>query len=133
MGIKSFSEYVTEATKEVTFTFGRYNPPTIGHEKLFDAVKKNARSGAYRIYTSKSQDAKKNPLEFKDKVKFVRKMFPKHARSIIADKSIKTAIEVATDKELVATFEALCAAVNAGELDAAIDAASNQLRSGFTK
>ena len=45
----------------------------------------------------------------------------------------KTAIEVATAKELVATFEALCAAVNAGELDAAIDAARNQLRSGFTK
>jgi hypothetical protein len=45
----------------------------------------------------------------------------------------KTAIEVATAKELVATFETLCAAVNAGELDAAIDAASNQLRSGFTK
>ncbi len=45
----------------------------------------------------------------------------------------KTAIEVATAKELVATFEALCAAVNSGELDAAIDAASNQLRSGFTK
>ena len=45
----------------------------------------------------------------------------------------KTAIEVSTAKELVATFEALCAAVNAGELDAAIDAVSNQLRSGFTK
>ena len=45
----------------------------------------------------------------------------------------KTAIEVATAKELVATFETICAAVNAGELDAAIDAASNQLRSGFAK
>ena len=69
MSIQSFSDFLTEATKEVTFTFGRYNPPTIGHEKLFDAVKKQARSGAYRIYTSKSQDSKKNPLEFKDKIK----------------------------------------------------------------
>ena len=94
MGIKSFSEYVTEATKEVTFTFGRYNPPTIGHEKLFDAVKKNARSGAYRIYTSKSQDAKKNPLEFKDKVKFVRKMFPKHARAVMGDPDIRTVFDI---------------------------------------
>ncbi|WP_206600299.1 DUF6641 family protein [Chromobacterium sphagni] len=45
----------------------------------------------------------------------------------------KTAIEVATAKELVTTFETICAAVTAEELDAAIDAASNQLRSGFTK
>jgi len=96
MSIKSFSDFLTEATKEVTFTFGRYNPPTIGHEKLFDAVKKQARSGAYRIYTSKSQDSKKNPLEFKDKIKFVRKMFPKHARAIMGDKNIRTVFDIVT-------------------------------------
>ena len=96
MSIQSFSDFLTEATKEVTFTFGRYNPPTIGHEKLFDAVKKQARSGAYRIYTSKSQDSKKNPLEFKDKIKFVRKMFPKHARAIMGDKDIRTVFDIAT-------------------------------------
>jgi len=45
----------------------------------------------------------------------------------------KPAIEAATAKELVATFETLCAAVIADELDTTIDAASNQLRSGFTK
>jgi hypothetical protein len=96
MSIQSFSDFLTEATKEVTFTFGRYNPPTIGHEKLFDAVKKQARSGAYRIYTSKSQDSKKNPLEFKDKIKFVRKMFPKHARAIMGDKDIRTVFDIVT-------------------------------------
>lgn len=96
MSIKSFSDFLTEATKEVTFTFGRYNPPTIGHEKLFDAVKKQARSGAYRIYTSKSQDSKKNPLEFKDKIKFIRKMFPKHARAIMGDKNIRTVFDIVT-------------------------------------
>jgi len=96
MSIKSFSDFLTESTKEVTFTFGRYNPPTIGHEKLFDAVKKQARSGAYRIYTSKSQDSKKNPLEFKDKIKFVRKMFPKHARAIMGDKNIRTVFDIVT-------------------------------------
>ena len=96
MSIKSFSDFLTEATKEVTFTFGRYNPPTIGHEKLFDAVKKQARSGAYRIYTSKSQDSKKNPLESKDKIKFIRKMFPKHARAIMGDKNIRTVFDIVT-------------------------------------
>ena len=94
MSIKSFSDFLTEETKEVSFAFGRFNPPTIGHEKLFEYLKKVSRSGAYRIYASKSQDPKKNPLAFKDKVKFLRKMFPKHARNIMSDKDVRTALEV---------------------------------------
>jgi hypothetical protein len=94
MQIKSFSDYLVEDTKEITFVFGRFNPPTIGHEKLFDQTKKLARSGTYRIYGSKSQDAKKNPLDFKTKVKFLRKMFPKHARSVMADKDVRNALDI---------------------------------------
>ena len=95
MSIKSFSDYLTENTKEITFTFGRYNPPTIGHEKLFDMVKKQSRGGIYRIYASKSVDAKNNPLSFKDKIKFLRKMFPKHARNIVSDKDVRTVLDIA--------------------------------------
>ena len=95
MVIKRFSDYLTEETKEVTFVFGRFNPPTIGHEKLFTALKKVSRGGTYRIYASKSQDSKKNPLQFKDKVKFLRKMFPKHARNIMADPDVRTVLDIA--------------------------------------
>ena len=95
MGFKGFAEYVTEATKEVTFTFGRFNPPTSGHEKLFETLKKVSKGGMYRIYASKSEDSKKNPLPFRDKVKFLRKMFPKHARNIMADTDTRTVIDVA--------------------------------------
>jgi nicotinamide mononucleotide adenylyltransferase len=95
MQIKSFSDYLVEDTKEVTFVFGRFNPPTIGHEKLFDQTKKLARSGTYRIYGSKSVDPKKNPLGFKDKVKFIRKMFPKHARQVMADKDVRNVLDIA--------------------------------------
>ena len=95
MAIQSFSDYLTENTKEISFVFGRFNPPTIGHEKLFDAAKKQARGGSYRVYASRTVDAKKNPLQFKDKVKFIRKMFPKHARSIMADKDVRTVLDVA--------------------------------------
>ena len=95
MSIKSFSDYLTENTKEVSFVFGRFNPPTIGHEKLFDALKKQSRGGSYRIYASRSVDAKKNPLQSKDKIKFLRKMFPKHARNIMADADIRTVLDVA--------------------------------------
>ena len=93
--MKSFKDYLVEETKPVTFAFGRFNPPTIGHEKLFGQVKKLSRGGAYRIYASKSVDKKKNPLPFKDKIKFMRKMFPKHARNIMADSDVRTVFDIA--------------------------------------
>jgi phosphopantetheine adenylyltransferase len=96
--MKKFSEFLSEASnpKAIVFAFGRFNPPTNGHEKLMDKVASVSKGGAYRIYPSQSTDPKKNPLKFEEKVKFMRKMFPKHARSIIADKNIKTAVEVVT-------------------------------------
>lgn len=94
MSIKSFSEYIVESSKEVSFVFGRFNPPTIGHELLFDTLKDQSRGGIYRVYASQSQDPKKNPLQFKEKIKFLRKMFPKHARSIMADGDVRTVFEV---------------------------------------
>lgn len=93
---KSFSEYLSEETKEITFVFGRFNPPTNGHEKVFDALKKQAGSGQFRIYASQSNDPKKNPLKFKDKIKFLRKMFPKYARNIMADSNIRTVFDIVT-------------------------------------
>lgn len=95
MSIKSFSDFLTEDTKEISFVFGRFNPPTNGHEKLFNHLKKIARSGSYRIYASKSVDENKNPLEFKEKIKFLRKMFPKHARSVMADSDVRNVLDIA--------------------------------------
>ena len=92
--IKSFNEFLVENTKEVAFVFGRFNPPTIGHQIVFDKLKTVARSGSYRVYASKSLDPKKNPLDFKTKIKFLRKMFPKHARSIMADKDVRTVFDI---------------------------------------
>ena len=52
------------------FTFGRFNPPTLGHEKLVTAVANVARreGGEYFVYPSHSQDPKKNPLDQTTKV-----------------------------------------------------------------
>ena len=94
--MKSFKQYVSEAPQEAVFTFGRFNPPTIGHEKLIQAVAKVAGSSKYFIYASQSQDAKKNPLDYETKVKFMRKMFPKAARNIILDKSIRSVFDILT-------------------------------------
>ena len=91
--INSFKNYLTEEEKTVYFTFGRMNPPTIGHGKLLDKLATKAGKMPYRVYLSQSQDSQKNPLAYVDKVKFARKMFPRSARSIILDKSIKTVFD----------------------------------------
>jgi hypothetical protein len=93
--VKSFSDFLTEDSGSITFVLGRFNPPTLGHRKLFEATKKIARGGTYRIYPTKTQDKKKNPLDFKEKVKYMRKMFPRHARNIMSDKDIRMVFDVA--------------------------------------
>jgi hypothetical protein len=45
----------------------------------------------------------------------------------------KYAVEVASERDLAATLDLIKAAVLAGKLDAAIDAASSKVRAGFAK
>lgn len=91
--INKFSQFLVEEEKTVYFTFGRMNPPTIGHGKLLDVLASKAGRNPYRVFLSHSQDKNKNPLYYKDKVKHVRKMFPKHARSVMSTTGVKTAID----------------------------------------
>ena len=93
--IKNFSEYLIEEEREVYFTFGRMNPPTIGHGKVMDTLAKKSGKFDYKVYVSQTQNAKKDPLSYTDKVKHVRKMFPKHARQVILDKDVKNVFDVA--------------------------------------
>ncbi len=67
--------------KSIAFTFGRFNPPTIGHEKLINKVA-SVRADDYKIFLSRSEDPKKNPLSPKEKLSIMKKMFPRHARFI---------------------------------------------------
>ena len=64
--------------KPVVMVFGRFNPPTTGHEALITFVKSVAHrvNGDVRVYASQSQDPRKNPLPFRNKVLFLRKFFP---------------------------------------------------------
>ena len=87
--MKKVSDFLNEAKeKAVVVTFGRFQPPTIGHQKLIDAVVSIARKerAEHRIYPSRSHDKKKNPLEPKDKVRFMKKMF--RGANIVDDSSI---------------------------------------------
>ena len=93
--MRSFRD-LTEAKGLVVMAFGRMNPPTIGHLKLADKVKSVAKSNPYRIYLSQTTGPK-DPLPFPKKVAYAKKSFgPKHAKSIMADKSVKTFIQAAT-------------------------------------
>lgn len=96
MSINSFRQYLTEEAKTIYFTLGRMNPPTIGHGKLLDTLQSKAGRNAYRVYLTQTQDKKKNPLNYTEKVKFVRKMFPKHARYIMLNKKVKNVMDAAT-------------------------------------
>ena len=75
---------------EVTLTFGRFNVPTTGHEKLFQQAQKAAGKGDLRIYPSRSVDPKKNPLDPDEKIDLMQKMFPDYSKNIVNDPNIKT-------------------------------------------
>ena len=92
--INSFKNYLVEEEKTVYFTFGRMNPPTVGHEKVLNTLARKAGKNPYRIFLSQTQDSKKNPLGYAEKVKYARKMFPKHARSIMLDKKVKNVFHI---------------------------------------
>ena len=95
MPIKNFSQYLLEEEREVYFTFGRMNPPTIGHGKVMDTLASKSGKSDYKVYLSHSQNPKKDPLTYEQKIKHVRKMFPKHARQVIMDKGVKNVFDVA--------------------------------------
>jgi len=67
--------------KSIAFTFGRFNPPTSGHEKLIRKVKSISASD-HKIYLSRSQDSKKNPLSPDVKFRFMRDIFKAHRQDL---------------------------------------------------
>ena len=97
--MKNFKDIVEARGDTAVFTFGRFNPPTTGHEKLIDALakqqSKNAGSMMY-VYPSHSQNAKKDPLPHTLKIAYMRKMFPKYKSNVIVSKS-RTALEAAVE------------------------------------
>ena len=84
-----------EKTKgTLTIAFGRFNPPTTGHEKLLDTVASSSDDGDYIIVPSRSQDKKKNPLDADTKVSIMRQMYPNHSEKIVNDPANRTIFDV---------------------------------------
>jgi len=80
----------------LTVAFGRFNPPTVGHEKLLSGARKAAVGGELKIYPSRTQDPKKNPLDPDMKVSFMKKMFPDFAENIVNDDDMRSIFNVLT-------------------------------------
>src|SRR5210317_1507770 len=93
--LKSLSKIKEAKGKSIAFTFGRFNPPTIGHEKLINKVAQQ-RTDDYKIYLSKSEDTSKNPLDAKTKLSTMKQMFPRHSSNIVLNQS-NMILDIATD------------------------------------
>ena len=94
--MKTLNRFISEAkNKPVVFAFGRFNPPTTGHAKLVDVLNRLAKKvgGDAMVFTSHSNDKKKNPLNHKQKVNYLRKFFGKKVK--VPDVSARTVFEIA--------------------------------------
>jgi nicotinic acid mononucleotide adenylyltransferase len=112
--MKTFKASLTEATKsQVVVSFGRMNPMTNGHEKLAERIKAEAkqRNADAKLYLSHSTNPKKDPLDFKTKVKFAKKAFG----PMVQNSGAKTIIEVA--KELTGKYDDLIVVVGSDRVN----------------
>jgi nicotinic acid mononucleotide adenylyltransferase len=97
--MKTISELLKKNTgraKPVVFAFGRLNPPTIGHQKLIERVITIAKrvKGLPVLYVSASQDKRKNPLTVKQKVDYLKKVYPRGIKILPAVGSERTFMEI---------------------------------------
>ena len=93
--LKSLSKIKEAKGRSIAFTFGRFNPPTTGHEKLINKVAQQ-RTDDYKIYLSKSEDTSKNPLNARVKLATMKQMFPRHARNIVLNPT-NVLLDIVTD------------------------------------
>jgi nicotinamide mononucleotide adenylyltransferase len=95
--MKQFRQLIKELpSKKIVFAFGRFQPPTTGHELLVNAVKKIAlaQKADHIIYASRTQDKKSNPLSVDRKVYYLKRMFP-NTNFAAASDEIRTFLEAA--------------------------------------
>jgi len=85
---------MAEELKRVVFCWGRMNPPTIGHEKLINFTIDKAGRDPWWVMATHSEGGEKNPISYENKIKYLKKMFPKHADHIYEGPASQTIIKV---------------------------------------
>ena len=78
------------------FAFGRFNPPTIGHEKLINKVQQvaNKVNGKAYIFLSHTDGTAKDPIDFTTKLSYMRQHFQSDPRLSFGDIRANTIIKV---------------------------------------
>ena len=95
--MKTFRQFFEQKeSKSLTATFGRFNPPTIGHEKVFNKLEEYSGGGDFRAYVSQTQKPTTDPLKYEEKVNFLKAMFPQYENNIVYDTNIRTILNVLT-------------------------------------
>lgn len=92
--MKSFTQYIQESGKEITIAVGKFSLPTARHGDIFETAQKTAMQSQYRIYTLNSAN---DLIEYTQRVKYIRKMFPRHARSVILNESNHNIFDILND------------------------------------
>ena len=82
------------STSTLTVVFGRFNPPTVGHEKLLKSADRMAEGDDFKVYPSRTQDPKKNPLDADMKVSYMKKMFSDYKENIVNDPNMRSIFDV---------------------------------------
>ena len=80
--------------KTIVVAFGRFQPPTSGHQLLVDKVVETAKThGAeHAMFSSRTNDPKRNPLTPKQKFHYLKKFFPE--ANFIDNATIKTPVDM---------------------------------------
>lgn len=98
--VKDKEEKIEESTskeKTCVFTFGRYQPPTKGHLKVWETLA-NTEADAHYIYTSHTKDKKKNPLDYNTKINLIEIALNENGiNAEVVNSEAKTIIDVVSD------------------------------------
>jgi nicotinic acid mononucleotide adenylyltransferase len=88
---------VTNESKTAVLSWGRFNPPTIGHEVVFKCANDlaNKQKADFFIIPTKTVDTEKNPLTLEEKICYLNKIFPEYNKNILQNNNINTIFEAA--------------------------------------
>ena len=92
--ISSFKNYVSDQSAIACLVFEDFNPPSMDTKCLLDEAA--ALGHDYKVFSTQVVESQNSPLEYNSKIKFMRKVFPRHARNIILDHSVRNFLEAAT-------------------------------------
>ena len=101
--MKTLKEILSKETgkkQPVVFAFGRFNPPTYGHQKLIERVLTITKrvKGKPVLYVSATQDKKKNPLDVKQKIKVIKAIYKSKIQINAATGKERTFMEILTNR-----------------------------------